>query len=164
MQRWKSQRGKYCTVHGWQANDKFTINGCRECFNLKRSKWRFKNRLEIYSHYSTEGKICCSICKEDEIKFLCLDHINGGGNKHRQKLGGVREAFADIKRAGFPDGYRILCHNCNIKHGCKDYYGTGCRGERLESEVLQTAKAIKSRIRLSNQECGNGIIKKTQRE
>ena len=44
-----------------------------------------------------------------------------GGNKHRKQLKafGV-ELYAFLRREGWPPGYQILCHNCNLSKG---YYG-----------------------------------------
>lgn len=47
--------------------------------NKKHSQ---KLRFETLSHYS-DGIIQCNCCHEKEIKFLCLDHINGLEGKKR---------------------------------------------------------------------------------
>lgn len=57
----------------------------------------------------------CACCGEREIKFLQLDHINGGGNKHYKKFAGSWAAvYRAVRDTGFPrDQYRLLCANCN---------------------------------------------------
>ena len=61
----------------------------------------------------------CNCCGESEFMFLAIDHIQGGGRKHRtQKKGGGNYQVDILKRikAGSRD-FQLLCHNCNMgKH------------------------------------------------
>lgn len=77
-----------------------------------------KVRAETFSAYG--GK--CQCCGEERAEFLCIDHVKGGGSKHRMELGmsGVR-FYRWLRRAGFPSGYRVLCHNCNMSLGLHGY-------------------------------------------
>lgn len=93
---------------------------CEDCRVLKNTKgkvWAANTRLEVVTHYG--GKCACPGCLESRIEFLALDHINGGGNKHRrdEKIGRMDMW---LKRNGFPSGFRVLCHNCNMARG---FYG-----------------------------------------
>jgi hypothetical protein len=57
----------------------------------------------------------CACCGEVEYAFLALDHINGGGNAHRRQVGaGSTGVMYALRKAGWPPGYRVLCHNCNL--------------------------------------------------
>lgn len=52
-----------------------------------------------------------------KIEFLTIDHVNGKGNEHRKLLfkhnvGGVH-MYRWLKRNNYPEGYTILCMNCN---------------------------------------------------
>ena len=73
-----------------------------------------KRRLAVLNYYSN-GKIECNCCGECIYKFLAIDHIDnryGSGKEHR-KLNG--QALQDwIVKNNFPEGFQILCHNCNI--------------------------------------------------
>ncbi len=64
----------------------------------------------------------CIICGETHYNFLGIDHVNGGGTKHRESIGGSgRRFYAWLKRQGWPkDSYRLLCSNCN----CSRKYNT----------------------------------------
>lgn len=53
----------------------------------------------------------CKCCGEDNIDFLSVHHIDGGGRKHRKIVGD--KFYPWLKRNNFPDGYQILCFNCN---------------------------------------------------
>jgi hypothetical protein len=69
-------------------------------------------RQEVIARYGGE----CACCGETRYEFLCIDHTNGGGTKHRQS-GGGRKIANYLRRAGFPEGYRVLCWNCNAAIG-----------------------------------------------
>lgn len=78
-------------------------------------------RLLVLQHYSSIIPFC-ACCGEKEIKFLSIDHINGGGSKHRKGIcngkGGNMSAW--LRKNNFPDGFQVLCHNCNMAKG---FYG-----------------------------------------
>lgn len=74
-----------------------------------RSKLRL--RSELFTAYG--GK--CQCCGETRWQLLCIDHINGGGNGHRRQLKELgTTVFAWLRKNGYPPGYRVLCHNCNM--------------------------------------------------
>jgi len=68
--------------------------------------------LECIYHYSY-GTMTCACCGEPIIEFLTIDHINGGGCKHRQKIGVGTVFYHWLIKNGFPEGYQVLCYNCN---------------------------------------------------
>jgi len=85
---------------------------------LRSRKKRFVLKLEVLSHYSEQGEAICACCGENEIEFLSIDHINGGGLKERKKIGRSGWSFyLWLKSNNFPEGYRVLCHNCNQSYG-----------------------------------------------
>lgn len=79
-----------------------------------RARYRL-DRQKCIEHYG--GK--CDCCNENRFEFLCIDHVNGGGNQHRKEIVSSRIVRWLIKN-NFPEGYRILCHNCNMAIG---FYG-----------------------------------------
>jgi hypothetical protein len=103
------------------SQDIKTIDGlqkrCNTCNNEIRRQQRAQLRLEALTHYSN-GNLECDCCQEHHIEFLCLDHINGGGTKHRQELsGGMKNGsgiFQWAKKNNYPEGLRVLCHCCNM--------------------------------------------------
>jgi len=77
------------------------LNGTR------RSYWA-KLREQVIKMYG--GK--CKCCGECLLVFLAMDHIYGGGNRHRRTFSSIHQLYRwlrEKKRAGF----RVLCHNCN---------------------------------------------------
>lgn len=82
----------------------------------RQKRTRIKRRWRVLSHYG--GR--CACCGEDKYEFLAIDHINGGGTQHRAK-----EKISNLDRwlinNNFPEGFRILCHNCNMAIGLYGY-------------------------------------------
>lgn len=69
----------------------------------------------------------CECCEEKRREFLCMDHRNGGGNKHRRALRGESSySFLYKNRDTKFRWMRVLCLNCN---GARAYRGY-CPHER----------------------------------
>lgn len=85
---------------------------CRgEALDAQRKAAYTQGRTEALRAYG--GPIpACSCCGETIIAFLALDHVNGGGRKHRQETGGGG-FYSWLRRNNYPSGFRVLCHNCN---------------------------------------------------
>ena len=115
------------TANKLYANNREKIIKQKVTNNLK---YRRLARLDCIEYYSN-GTNQCECCSENHLEFLCIDHINGGGNKHRQKIGEYLPLH--LKKQGFPPGYRILCHNCNMSMG---FYGY-CPHEKEYMEMAR---------------------------
>jgi hypothetical protein len=115
-------------------------NGKSECATCKRvrERLRYHADLEMARRKNVErvrklksgiieaygGK--CSCCGESHFEFLTIDHVMGGGLKHRRQLtGGGRRAgsilYWWLKKNGYPEGFRVLCMNCNLSFGLYGY-------------------------------------------
>ena len=79
---------------------------CRFCENIRRKQWLLTVRQEVLSHYGG----ACQCCGEKETDFLCIDHLNGDGHQHRERVGNI---YPWLRSQGFPNKYQILCQNCN---------------------------------------------------
>jgi len=94
-------------------------------------KWREKLRLDVLIHYSGNPPKC-ACCGESYIEFLTVDHINGGGVKHRKKVGITGTFFYRwLKKNSYPKEFRVLCYNCNCSIGHYGYCPHEKRGEIL---------------------------------
>lgn len=80
---------------------------------------RRKIRLEVLTHYSGQAPRC-GCCGEDTLEFLAVDHIEGGGARHRKTIPSG-DIYRFLRRNGFPEGFRVLCHNCNQARGSYGY-------------------------------------------
>lgn len=90
----------------------------REYLSSYRKQRNLSLKLEVMGHY---GGARCACCGEDRIEFLCFDHVEGGGTQHRKSIGNMgRQFYYWLKLNGYPNGYRVLCYNCNMSIG---FYG-----------------------------------------
>jgi hypothetical protein len=89
----------------------------REKNNSRRRQLARKRREAVLAHY---GGIC-QCCGEMHYEFLAIDHVNGNGKAHRKDLGMAGTKFYKwLIDQHFPEGFRVLCHNCNMSYG---FYG-----------------------------------------
>ena len=110
-------------------------NTCRQNPDYKTDKHvaYVTNRLNILLHYSkyiSNSNIpCCNCCGENShVDFLALDHILG--RKEMESIPELMELgyssdfhpaqLTDwIIKNNFPEGFQILCVNCNFAKGMK---------------------------------------------
>ena len=87
--------------------------------NIYRKKHIVKLKEETFAAY---GGRFCRCCGEAEPLFLSIDHIDGNGNEHRRSLGnsGGKDFYTWLRKNGYPEGYQVLCFNCNLAKG---HYG-----------------------------------------
>lgn len=96
---------------------------CKECSVAKIESARrngTKHKIDVFQHY---GGCKCRCCGESRLNFLTLDHVNNDGADHRRRLYGSGSAsvgvrfYRELKKAGLPPGFQVLCFNCNITKG-----------------------------------------------
>jgi len=103
----------------WQRDNIDKVRKYQNEYNKTHRSQRLANkhqRLGLLKHeaFMAYGGERCSCCGETEPIFLTIDHIAGGGTKHRKELGQNGSAiYLWLKRQGYPSGYRVLCRNCN---------------------------------------------------
>lgn len=82
-----------------------------------------KLRRLVLEHYGGSPPKC-ACCGESGYEFLVLDHIDGGGSKHRREttggLGGLK-MYRWVIENDFPSMFRVLCCNCNSSYGSYGY-------------------------------------------
>ena len=77
-------------------------------------------KYDVLSHYCKQS-LRCARCGITDIDVLCIDHINGGGSKHRRSIGGLGGTLYHwLKKNNYPEGYQVLCFNCNFKKKLED--------------------------------------------
>jgi hypothetical protein len=86
--------------------------------SLSQSNYARRSKQAVIDAYG--GKCVC--CGESDPILLVLDHPNGNGQVDRALNGKGKALYARLKRLGFPkEGYRLLCHNCNMSIGFFGY-------------------------------------------
>ena len=124
-ERYREEARKYFRRHKddpkWREKHRASA---RQWYSLHKEKrnanahdWHQYLRAAAIEHY---GK-ACACCGESTYEFLCIDHINGGGNRQRKQLGCSRNFYSWLRRNGYPKGFRTLCHNCNQSIGYNGY-------------------------------------------
>lgn len=95
----------------------------REAIRMKENAFNRDRRKALrLATFAAYGGAVCACCGEKELAFLTLDHINNDGAEQRRKIAGRANAagiwtYAWLAKRGFPDGYQVLCMNCNFgKH------------------------------------------------
>ena len=108
----RREREKY-----WR--DRATIRGRRRELSTpeRRAKAAERERLRYLAYrrltISAYGGVC-ACCGESEPHFLELDHVQGDGREHREEIGhSARALVYYLLRNDFPDGFQVLCSNCN---------------------------------------------------
>lgn len=93
----------------------------KRCYEKNPEKFRTRVRME---HYHLRMKLFeiygyhCFCCGEDELDFLELDHINGGGARAFRRMGtNTRAIYRMAIEENDKTKYRILCGNCNKAFG-----------------------------------------------
>lgn len=89
-----------------ERTKKWTKNNAEHLRELRK-----KIRFDVLNFYSF-GKLECACCGEKEYRFLTIDHVNGGGNKHRKEKN-IGSLPMWLESRDFPEGYQVLCYNCN---------------------------------------------------
>jgi len=70
-----------------------------------------RKRLRVLKHYGGDPPKCVC-CGETIVDFLTIDHIDGDGAEKRRN--GQRGQIANwIIKHNFPEGFQVLCYNCN---------------------------------------------------
>jgi hypothetical protein len=105
------------------------MSHCRPCANkeqrakdkglLRVANKNNRDRLRVVVFEAYGNK--CACCGEKRWEFLAIDHVNGGGSKHRKIVTSPTELRRLIIKEGFPKKYRLLCHNCNSAIGWHGY-------------------------------------------
>ncbi len=90
--------------------------GNAEALRARRTAKRRADRERVLAHYGGS----CACCGEAQHEFLAIDHVEGGGHEHRKTVGAGATFVSWLLRQGLPEGYRVLCHNCNSALG---FYG-----------------------------------------
>ena len=101
-----------------------------EKMTLYRRRHVVKLKSETFDAYG--GRIC-NCCGEEEPLFLSIDHINNNGADHRREIGsgGGKGFYTWLRKNNYPEGYQVLCFNCNVAKG---HFGT-CPHQMPENTI-----------------------------
>ena len=97
----------------WQAYSKQWAlkNSYGKTKALRRHISFSEHRDKVIAYYS-KGTNACASCGVADKRVLQIDHINNDGASHRKEMGQLSPIWWIVKN-GYPDGFQILCANCN---------------------------------------------------
>lgn len=106
---------RYAYAKEWSDKNRPKISIYQKTYKLKLRR----NVIGYYSRYTYK----CVCCLDAHLEFLTIDHINGDGSKHRKEIGsrGGHGFYTWLKKNNYPQGYRVLCMNCNHSLGVWGY-------------------------------------------
>jgi hypothetical protein len=124
MRDWRDANREKSREHSREWRNRKIANGtpeevaairAAESEKTKRNQDRCREQVfEAYGGYK------CNCCGETERMFLSIDHINNDGAEERRsgKYNGGGSAFYNwLRKSKFPQGYQVLCMNCQVgKH------------------------------------------------
>lgn len=129
---------------------------CKKCIGAAKKTWNDRNRDKTAGYQRTyfqrhpdrvrqraraygdrireEGYAalggCCACCGETEPAFLTVDHVNG--RTPEDSFGSQLHMLLWLRKEGYPEGYRLLCFNCNCG---RERNGGVCPHELVREEV-----------------------------
>ncbi len=81
----------------------------REAHNAACLARYYECKYRVFLHYGGPHPRC--VCGFDDMRALTIDHINGGGNRHRKEIGQGVNFYKWLDR-NLPSGFQVLCANC----------------------------------------------------
>lgn len=101
---------RYCGL-----DNEIGYTACSKCRKASKEYSKILTSNTKRSCLTAYGGIFCSCCGIAELGLLTLDHIEGGGSKHRREIGidGGYRFYQHLAKLNYPPGYRVLCWNCN---------------------------------------------------
>jgi hypothetical protein len=111
--RYYSEKGK---AEAKAAYEKRKASGKTRVYSKTRNDRLRALALEAYGGETP----MCSCCGERHREFLAINHINGCGSAHRREVGSGGKFYYWLQKNGYPTGFNVLCHNCNMSLG---FYG-----------------------------------------
>lgn len=105
--------------HACKRNRSGISSTCKVCRRAQINTRNRALRVKVLSRYSGGGNPKCACCGVTNLEFLSLDHINGGGRQHRKTV--KIRWWEWLRKNKYPEGFRVLCHNCNQSIGIYGY-------------------------------------------
>jgi hypothetical protein len=95
-----------------EAPDRRRCPGHLRAYADRAREYARRLKEEVFNAY---GGPRCACCGESEPIMLSLDHeAQDGAARRRSGQDKTGTGFyAELKRRGFPGGFRVLCRNCN---------------------------------------------------
>lgn len=115
----------------------------------QNAEWNYRNRQKCLDAY---GRMC-ACCGEDNDRFLTIDHVDNNGHEMRKEHLTGNTFYRWLIRNGFPDGFQILCFNCNIGRAlnggiCPHKEGSTTRAEARRTKRSEAPSPSETRVKI----------------
>ena len=101
-----------------KRKERYGIPEQRKKILEQNREYKHRIKYKALSHYcDNDIPPKCACCGETHIEFLTIDHIHGGGRKHREEVGFGKSFYRWLIKNNFPKGFQVLCYNCNCAKG-----------------------------------------------
>lgn len=118
-----------------QEKARSAYGGYTEELSMVKSAYYHRVRRLVLEHYSG-GEAECACCGVTYYPFLTLDHVENDGAEHKRKVGKGRSLYQWIVSHEFPDGFQVLCMNCNLaKQILGGECGCGYKAQHAKSGI-----------------------------
>lgn len=97
-----------CSVCGEKAL--VTKRHCEDCAVKHYASMAKHLLIAKDAAFAAYGGYECACCGEKEKAFLTIDHVYGGGCKHRKEIGS--DIYRWLRKNKYPPGFQVLCMNC----------------------------------------------------
>lgn len=117
LRKYRRERPEQCTAYEGNRDPEKRKAQHRKSHHKRRDKIlpRLRARgirvkIAVLAHYSG-GSMRCASCPESRPYALAIDHVQERGEQHA--WWGASRLYGWLVKNGYPEGYQILCHNCN---------------------------------------------------
>lgn len=119
---------KLCERHQATHRDRYhqKLKGNPEWVSRMNASYVAANRVAKLAAFDAYGGRRCACCGEEHLEFLTLDHIDPATAVRGDPYRCGPRLYRLLRRQGYPQGFRVLCMNCNFARG---NFG-GCPHER----------------------------------
>jgi len=120
IRSWRAKNKEKLKAYRIKHLDLFQKRARQSYYNHRQVRLEYKRQKdqrnrEIVLLYYSHGQMECACCGSTDKWSLSIDHIANNGKEERKqlKIGSGAPFYAWLIRHGFPEGYQVLCRNCN---------------------------------------------------
>jgi hypothetical protein len=95
-----------------EATRRYRLRHPEKIKAVRKSQYDNRKR-RAFLMVSQNGKVECQRCGCDEISFLEINHINGGGSKEHRDSGRIATSDRLLSGKRKVDGLELVCRICN---------------------------------------------------
>lgn len=148
VREWRTRANAQATERAWRQQPEVVAK--KLAWHLQNYGYHYELRRRLRENVLEEYGGRCACCGETRYEFLAIDHIAGDGGTHRKTTKGPIDRW--LKANGYPkQGFRILCHNCNMARGLYGYCPHECPQPQTHGFSQASQRSARSSPRARSQ-------------